>query len=78
MGEPVLILELAKRMIELSGFRRAGEIDIEFTGMRPGEKLFEKLQYGSEETARRATRRSSSARSRGAVGRARGGAQTAA
>jgi FlaA1/EpsC-like NDP-sugar epimerase len=52
MGEPVLIMDLAKRMIELSGFRRAGEIDIEFTGMRPGEKLFEELQYGSEEADR--------------------------
>jgi FlaA1/EpsC-like NDP-sugar epimerase len=48
MGEPVHIVDLAKRMIELSGFRRAGEIDIEFTGVRPGEKLFEELQYGSE------------------------------
>jgi FlaA1/EpsC-like NDP-sugar epimerase len=48
MGEPVHIVDLAKRMIELSGYRRSGEIDIEFTGMRPGEKLFEELQYGSE------------------------------
>jgi hypothetical protein len=48
MGEPVHIVDLAKRMIELSGYRRSGEIDIEFTGVRPGEKLFEELQYGSE------------------------------
>jgi FlaA1/EpsC-like NDP-sugar epimerase len=48
MGEPVYILDLAKRMIELSGYRRAGEIAIQFTGMRPGEKLFEELQYGGE------------------------------
>jgi FlaA1/EpsC-like NDP-sugar epimerase len=48
MGEPVHILDLAKRMIELSGYRRSGEIDIVFTGVRPGEKLFEELQYGSE------------------------------
>ena len=45
MGEPVHILDLAKRMIELSGYRRSGEIDILFTGVRPGEKLFEELQY---------------------------------
>ena len=48
MGEPVHIVDLAKRMIELSGYRRSGEIDIVFTGVRPGEKLFEELQYGSE------------------------------
>ena len=49
MGEPVPILELATRMIELSGYRRPGDIEITFTGVRPGEKLFEELQYGSEE-----------------------------
>jgi FlaA1/EpsC-like NDP-sugar epimerase len=48
MGEPVHILDLAKRMIELSGYRRSGEVDILFTGVRPGEKLFEELQYQAE------------------------------
>ncbi len=48
MGEPVRIVDLARRMIELSGHPRAGEIDIVFTGVRPGEKLFEELQYGAE------------------------------
>ena len=48
MGEPVHILDLAKRMIEMSGYRRSGEIDILFTGVRPGEKLFEELQYSGE------------------------------
>ena len=38
----------AGRVIELSGHRRSGEIDIVFTGVRPGEKLFEELQYGGE------------------------------
>ena len=48
MGEPVRIVDLARRMIKLSGHPRAGEIDVVFTGLRPGEKLFEELQYGSE------------------------------
>jgi len=48
MGEPVHIVDLAKRMIELSGHRQSGEIDILFTGVRPGEKLFEELQHSGE------------------------------
>ena len=48
MGEPVHILDLAKRMIEMSGYRGSEGIDILFTGVRPGEKLFEELQYSGE------------------------------
>jgi len=63
MGEPVLVLDLAKRMIEMSGHRREGEIDIVFTGMRPGEKLFESCSTARRRSTRPATPRSSSARS---------------
>ena len=48
MGEPVKIVELAERMIELHGYRPYEDIDIEFTGVRPGEKLFEELGHDSE------------------------------
>jgi FlaA1/EpsC-like NDP-sugar epimerase len=41
-----------RRMIELSGHRRSGDVDIVFTGLRPGEKLFEELEYGDEATDR--------------------------
>jgi len=43
MGEPVRILDLAKRMIEWKGLEPGKDIEIKFTGLRPGEKLFEEI-----------------------------------
>ena len=43
MGEPVRIVELAEKMIKLAGYIPYEDIKIEFTGLRPGEKLFEEL-----------------------------------
>lgn len=50
MGEPVKIVNLAKRMIELSGLRLGEDIEIEFTGLRPGEKLYEEVLASAEDT----------------------------
>ena len=50
MGKPVKIVDLAKRMIKLSGFEPDKDIMIEFTGLRPGEKLYEELLNIKEHT----------------------------
>jgi FlaA1/EpsC-like NDP-sugar epimerase len=50
MGEPVKIFDLAKKMVQLSGLIEGVDIDIKFTGLRPGEKLFEELLATSENT----------------------------
>ncbi|CAI8841406.1 nucleoside-diphosphate sugar epimerase/dehydratase [Pseudomonas sp. YuFO20] len=57
MGEPVKIVDLAEKMIHLSGFsvrsekNQHGDISIEFTGLRPGEKLYEELLIGDNVAA---------------------------
>jgi O-antigen biosynthesis protein WbqV len=48
MGQPVKIVDLARQMIRLAGLRPEQDIKIEYTGLRPGEKLFEELFHGRE------------------------------
>ena len=48
MGKPVKILDLAEQMVRLAGLKPYQDIAIEFTGLRPGEKLYEELFYKSE------------------------------
>ena len=59
MGEPIRIVDLAKRMIRLSGMEvrdkenPEGDIEIVFTGLRPGEKLYEELLIGENVSSTR-------------------------
>lgn len=50
MGDPVSITSLAEKLITLSGYKPYEEIKIEFTGLRPGEKLYEELTLSEEES----------------------------
>jgi len=48
MGQPVRVLELAERLIQLQGFRPHADVEIRFTGLRPGEKMHEELLVDGE------------------------------
>lgn len=52
MGESMKIIDLAKRMIKLSGFKYPEEIDIKIVGLRPGEKIYEELLANDENTVK--------------------------
>jgi FlaA1/EpsC-like NDP-sugar epimerase len=51
MGDPIRILQLAEDMITLSGLRPGADIEIIYTGIRPGEKLFEELAISGEDVS---------------------------
>lgn len=57
MGEPVKIVDIARDLIQLSGLIPDQDIEIRFTGIRPGEKLFEELFLGQEDAKRTKHRR---------------------
>jgi len=48
MGQPIKIVDLARQMIELSGLKVGDDIEIKFTGLKPGEKLYEELRHTAE------------------------------
>lgn len=50
MGQPIRIADLARQMIRLSGYEVDKDIKLEFTGLRPGEKLYEELLHTDEST----------------------------
>lgn len=52
MGQPVKILDLAEKMIRMSGFKPYKDIEIKEIGLRPGEKMFEELKLDGETTTR--------------------------
>ena len=52
MGEPIKIVDLAEKLITLSGQVPYQDIDIQFTGIRPGEKLFEEIFHDAENMTR--------------------------
>jgi len=49
MGQPIRIVDLAQRFVRAHGLEPARDVDIQFTGIRPGEKLFEELAYDGED-----------------------------
>jgi FlaA1/EpsC-like NDP-sugar epimerase len=51
MGRPMKIVDLARQLISLSGLEPDRDVEIKFTGLRPGEKLYEELHHASEQNA---------------------------